>query len=158
MLKTPIFFPFPLDKILNPASTRPSTMSELYDKADGLPNFDLLQPYREDDKINKTFYSNPNYFLELWKKQFEEAALAERQKRKEQRKARKEAKTKKNPKRYVHVYTKIETRNDRIRAQALAEGKLHQQQLAKTLSMDFENLPLPGKGEYFTEMIVTAKG
>ena len=154
---------YKLENQLFTSSTRPTTMSELYEKADVLPNFDLLQPYRDDDKLNRTFYSNPNYFLELWKKQFEEAALAERQKRKEQRKARKEArKENQKPKRYVHVFTKIETRNDRIRKKAEAEGLLNPQnpekrEMAKTLSMDFNNLPLPERDSIVVDDIVKEK-
>ena len=143
------------------SSTRPTTMSELYDKADGLPNFDLLQPYRDDDKINKTFYSNPNYFLELWKKQFEEAALAERQKRKEQRRARKEARKENlKPKRHVHVFTKIKGRNEILIEKALKEGNLHQhhhKQMARALSTDFNNLPLPDGDSVVVADIVKEK-
>lgn len=136
------------------SSTRPKSIVELYNKAGGLPNFDLLQPYRDDDEINKNFYSNPNYFLELWKKQFEEAALAERQKRREQRRARKEAKKEnQKPKRHVHVFTKIETRNDRIRKKAEAEGLIHQR-TAKILSEDFTNLPLPDRDSVIVGNIV----
>ena len=153
---------YKLENQLFTSSTRPTTMTELYEKADVLPNFDLLQPYRDDDKINRTFYSNPNYFLELWKKQFEEAALAERQKRKEQRKARKEArKENQKPKRHVHVFTKIETRADKIRKKAAAEGLLHLQpekrEMAKTLSMDFNNLPLPERDSIIVDDIVKEK-
>lgn len=142
------------------SSTRPKSIVELYNKADGLPNFDLLQPYRDDDKINKTFYSNPNYFLELWKKQFEEAALAERQKRREQRKARKEArKENQKPKRHVHVFTKIKTRNDKIREQALAEGKISSYHLrkAQTLSVEIGNLPLPDRDSVVVGNVVKEK-
>ncbi len=143
------------------SNTRPTTMSELYDNADGLPNFDLLQPYRDDDKINKTFYSNPNYFLELWKKQFEEAALAERQKRKEQRRARKEARKENlKPKRHVHVFTKIRTRADILREKERKKGNLHQhhqKQMARTLSTDFNNLPLPERDSVVVADIVKEK-
>ena len=127
-----------LDGQLFTSSTRPQSMLELYDRADGLPNFDLLQPYRDDDLIIRNFYSNPNYFLELWKKEFEEATIAERQKRKEQRRARKEAKKgNKKPKRKVHNFTKIETHAERLQKKYEKEGKIFI--LSKALSKEFND-------------------
>ena len=123
--------------------TRPTGVQAQYEQADILPNFDLLQPYRDDDKINRNLYSHPAYYLEDWKKKMEEEARKERERKKEAKKARKKNKEGKTPKRKQHVYKKIRTRAEIMREKAAKEGNLHIKDMHNRISQEFSNLPIP---------------
>ena len=120
---------------------------DLYDKADKLPNFDSLQCYEDSGKICKTNYSDPGYFMELWKTEFEQAAKKER-KEKRRRKKERLANKKKEPKRKVITkLNHIETRIDRARKKLEAEGNPLYQQM-RQVSVIIENLsPIPEMNE-----------
>ncbi|XP_023230579.1 wiskott-Aldrich syndrome protein family member 3-like [Centruroides sculpturatus] len=48
-------------------NTMPSAMGDIYHTCDKPPPLDKLNPYREDGKDGLKFYTDPNYFFELWK-------------------------------------------------------------------------------------------
>uniref|UniRef100_T1IZF7 Wiskott-Aldrich syndrome protein family member n=1 Tax=Strigamia maritima TaxID=126957 RepID=T1IZF7_STRMM len=48
-------------------STIPTAMLETYKQCDKPPPLDKLNPYREDGKDGLKFYTDPNYFFELWR-------------------------------------------------------------------------------------------
>ncbi|XP_054711697.1 actin-binding protein WASF3-like [Uloborus diversus] len=47
----------------------PAAMRETYLMCDKPPPLDKLNPYREDGKDGLKFYTDPNYFFELWKQE-----------------------------------------------------------------------------------------
>lgn len=47
--------------------TMPKSMLEQYMACDKPPPLDKLNPYREDGKDGLKFYTDPNYFFELWR-------------------------------------------------------------------------------------------
>lgn len=47
--------------------TMPKSMQEQYMACDKPPPLDKLNPYREDGKDGLKFYTDPNYFFELWR-------------------------------------------------------------------------------------------
>ncbi|KAK2154668.1 hypothetical protein LSH36_261g03049 [Paralvinella palmiformis] len=47
-------------------ATRPEAISEIYALCDAPPPLDKLNPYREDGKDSRKFYTDPTYFFELW--------------------------------------------------------------------------------------------
>lgn len=47
----------------------PVAMAECYAMCDPPPQLDRLTPYREDGKSGLKFYTDPDYFFELWRKQ-----------------------------------------------------------------------------------------
>ena len=73
------------DSQLFTPENRPQIITEIYVKADPMPNLGVLQQFREDEKQCYSFYSHPGYFFELWKAQFQEAARIEKKKRTMQR-------------------------------------------------------------------------
>ena len=100
---------------------RPQTIQYLYLKADPMPDLELVQPFRDDDVRSRHVYSNPGYFFELWRAEFQEATRKEKAKRREERKLRK--KDKKAPTRkQIEKLDKIETQKDRRIKEAMAAG------------------------------------
>jgi hypothetical protein len=132
------------DSQLFTPENRPKIITEIYVKADPMPNLGVLQQFREDDKQCNSFYSHPGYFFELWKAQFQEAARIEKEKRKEERKEKKKKKANK-PERKKVQYVKIKTQNEKRREEMQRLGLLGANPVAKQISLDIENLPgIPG--------------
>lgn len=50
-------------------NTMPSAMLETYQMCDKPPPLDKLNQYREDGKDGLKFYTDPNYFFELWRQE-----------------------------------------------------------------------------------------
>lgn len=48
-------------------STMPESIKELYNACDKPPPLDKLNEYRDDGKDGLKFYTDPNYFFELWR-------------------------------------------------------------------------------------------
>ncbi|XP_065218853.1 actin-binding protein WASF3 [Planococcus citri] len=46
--------------------TMPTAMLETYNQCDKPPPLNKLNPYREDDKDGMKFYTDPDYFFQLW--------------------------------------------------------------------------------------------
>ncbi|MFH4979186.1 hypothetical protein AB6A40_005895 [Gnathostoma spinigerum] len=49
--------------------TLPSPLIEKYRACDSPPHLDALNPYRDDPKSALSFYTDPSYFFDLWKKE-----------------------------------------------------------------------------------------
>ncbi|KAG8227323.1 hypothetical protein J437_LFUL006764 [Ladona fulva] len=49
--------------------TMPTAMLETYRLCDKPPPLDKLNPYREDGKDGLKFYTDPNYFFDLWRQE-----------------------------------------------------------------------------------------
>ncbi|XP_054711614.1 LOW QUALITY PROTEIN: actin-binding protein WASF3-like [Uloborus diversus] len=49
--------------------TMPAAMAEMYRNCGKPPPLDKLNPYREDGRDGLKFYTDPNYFFELWKQE-----------------------------------------------------------------------------------------
>lgn len=50
-------------------STMPAPMLETYSQCDKPPPLDILNIYRDDGKDGLKFYTDPNYFFELWRQE-----------------------------------------------------------------------------------------
>ena len=50
-------------------STLPPALAELYERCDSPPKLHLLDPYREDSKPALKYYTDPEYFFDLWKEE-----------------------------------------------------------------------------------------
>ena len=124
--------------------TRPKIITEIYQKADPMPNLGVLQEFRDDERLCSSFYSHPGYFFELWKAQFQEAARIEKEKRKEARKEKKKKKANK-PERKKVQYVKIKTKNEKRREEMQRLGLLGANPISQQISIDIDNLPgIPG--------------
>lgn len=47
--------------------TLPLSLQHLYDQCDQPPKLDALDPYRDDNKKSLKFYTDPDFFFELWR-------------------------------------------------------------------------------------------
>lgn len=47
--------------------TMPEAMQEAYNSCDAVPNLERLTKFRHDGKDSLKFYTDPDYFFELWK-------------------------------------------------------------------------------------------
>lgn len=61
--------------------TMPEAMEEAYKACDPVPDLHLLSKFRHDNKDSLKFYTDPDYFFELWK----EKMSAEFEKRRKKR-------------------------------------------------------------------------
>ncbi|EEC09593.1 conserved hypothetical protein [Ixodes scapularis] len=50
-------------------ATMPAGMLEMYQACDKPPPLDKLNPYRDDGKDGLKFYTDPNYFFDLWRQE-----------------------------------------------------------------------------------------
>uniref|UniRef100_A0AC34QNH0 Wiskott-Aldrich syndrome protein family member n=1 Tax=Panagrolaimus sp. JU765 TaxID=591449 RepID=A0AC34QNH0_9BILA len=50
-------------------STLPPALAELYEKCDSPPKLNLLNQYRDDSKDALKYYTDPQYFFDLWKEE-----------------------------------------------------------------------------------------
>ncbi|KAE9556308.1 hypothetical protein FO519_000491 [Halicephalobus sp. NKZ332] len=50
-------------------STFPPALAELYERCDSPPKLHLLDPFREDAKPALKYYTDPDYFFDLWKEE-----------------------------------------------------------------------------------------
>ncbi|KAI2809502.1 Wiskott-Aldrich syndrome protein member 1, partial [Blomia tropicalis] len=50
-------------------TTMPLSLGEVYESSDQPPPLDKLNPFRDDGLNGLKFYTNPNYFFELWSKE-----------------------------------------------------------------------------------------
>ena len=63
-------------------STRPKPINDLYERSEKAPNFELVQRFRQDDKVCLKLYSDPGMFFQIWKDQLIEAAKKEQKEKK----------------------------------------------------------------------------
>ncbi|UYV79330.1 WASF1 [Cordylochernes scorpioides] len=52
-------------------SSLPAAMRDIYTQCDKPPPLDKLNPYREDGKDGLKFYTDPNYFFDLWRQEMQ---------------------------------------------------------------------------------------
>ena len=81
--------------------SRSKTLTDMYDCCDPLPNFDLVQGYRDDELECKKMYSDPDWFFRIWRDHIIQEA--------EQNRPKKTKKKKKIKERVVKERAKIET-------------------------------------------------
>ena len=113
----------------------------LYSKADSLPSFKKLQEYRDDGTVLESLYSNPDYFFELLKTQYEEAKKERREARRKRKKNKKE-----NPQRVIKEPIIIKTRAEKLREKLEHEGILDPR---KRITLELSNLPRPDFSKSF---------
>ena len=87
-------------------NSRPQALMDLYENCDAIPNFDIVQGYRTDDKECKSLYSNPRWFFQIWKDQI----LAAHEKEKKERKKNKRKKNKVEKRRLCHCVCPLHER------------------------------------------------
>lgn len=58
-----------LDQQVVARSTIPVSLQDVYERCDPPPPLDKLNPFRDDNIDGLRFYTNPNYFFELWRKE-----------------------------------------------------------------------------------------
>ncbi|KAI8498590.1 Wiskott-Aldrich syndrome protein member 3 [Branchiostoma belcheri] len=54
------------DQQVTSRQTMPSAMQDTYNQCDKPPPLNILTPYRDDGKEGLKFYTDPNFFFELW--------------------------------------------------------------------------------------------
>lgn len=54
------------DSQVTARSTIPDAMQEVYENSEPVPELDSLNEFRSDGKSSLKFYTDPNYFFELW--------------------------------------------------------------------------------------------
>ena len=69
-------------------STLPVALMEVYGSCDPPPHLNDLTPYRDDGKLGLKFYTDPNYFYDLWVEQ--QSKALEKKKRRVRREGKEE--------------------------------------------------------------------
>ncbi|XP_065673802.1 actin-binding protein WASF3 [Hydra vulgaris] len=70
--------------------TLPEAMLESYSKCDPVPNLQALTVFRHDGKDALKFYTDPDYFFELWKQKMSVELESRRRKKKKENRAKKQ--------------------------------------------------------------------
>lgn len=68
-LKKPFKSCLNFDQQVVARKTMPESINDRYKLCDKPPPLDVLNPYRDDGKDGLKFYTDPNYFFDLWKQQ-----------------------------------------------------------------------------------------
>eukprot|EP00095_Tigriopus_kingsejongensis_P005101 maker-scaffold161_size295871-snap-gene-1.27 protein:Tk05101 transcript:maker-scaffold161_size295871-snap-gene-1.27-mRNA-1 annotation:"GI20586" len=103
--------------------TRPGCVQQLYDACEPIPQFQILQGFRDDGKDGYKLYSDPRMFFEDWSQQKIEEAMQSQMQRKQTKKVRKDG-LKNQRKNYK--LNKIETKAEQIRRKEEDAGNVTQ--------------------------------
>ena len=61
--------------------TIPDAMQEVYENSEPVPELDSLNEFRSDGKSSLKFYTDPNYFFELWKEKMNKELESKKRKK-----------------------------------------------------------------------------
>eukprot|EP00112_Aurelia_sp_Birch-Aquarium-sp1_P021558 Seg584.1 transcript_id=Seg584.1/GoldUCD/mRNA.D3Y31 product="Wiskott-Aldrich syndrome protein family member 2" protein_id=Seg584.1/GoldUCD/D3Y31 len=73
------------DSQVTARSTIPDAMQEVYENSEPVPELDSLNEFRSDGKSSLKFYTDPNYFFELWMEKMNKELESKKRKKKKAR-------------------------------------------------------------------------
>ena len=69
------------DSQVTARATIPDAMQEVYENSEPVPELDSLNEFRSDGKSSLKFYTDPNYFFELWKEKMNKELESKKRKK-----------------------------------------------------------------------------